>query len=111
MKIDLKLSATTITIITATIQPIYNSKAHTRRTKSILSIGLDVIAMLEKKYGNFKKNPMELFDKEKPVKISLKFHEADMLELLLIDQIKYADDVYIRQQIQKVIDMLNQKLV
>lgn len=110
MKIDLKLPTTTITIITATLQPVYNTRAHTRREKSALSIALDVIALLEKKYTNFKKSPMELFDKGKSVKVSLKHHEADMLELLLLDQIKSVGDPYMKQQVQKVIDMLNQKL-
>lgn len=44
------------------------------------------------------------------MKISLKFHEADMLELLLLQQIKTVEDSYIRQQIQNVINTLNQKL-
>ncbi len=33
-----------------------------------------------------------------------------MLELLLIDQIQYATEPYIKGQIQKTIDQLNQKL-
>ena len=109
MKIDLILLPETFVIITATLQAIYNSKAHTRREKSTLSIATDVTKKIETKTFNFKgKN--DLFSQKKKVKISLKHHEADMLELLLIDQIKYADEIYIKQQIQNVINQLNQKL-
>jgi len=110
MKIELSISIPTFIIITTAIQAVYNTKAHTRRTKSTLSIALDVTAKLDAKLSSFKKNEITLFDQKKKIKLSFKFHEADMLELLLIDQIRYADDPYIKQQIQKVIDMLNQKL-
>ena len=53
---------------------------------------------------------MNLFDAKKKVKLSLKPHEADVLEIILIQQIKECNVVYIKQQIQKVIDTLNQKL-
>jgi len=109
MKIELTLSPATITIITATLQAIYNTKAHTRRHKSTLSIALEVAKRFDAKIATFK-SQSTLFEQRKKTKISLKFYEADMLELLLIDQIKSVDETLIRQQIQKVIDMLNQKL-
>lgn len=105
MKIDLKLSVTAILIVTATLQAVYNTKSLTRRNKSTLSIALDVANIFDKKSANLKTSTAK-----KPIKISLKFHEADMLELLLIQQIKTVDDLYIRQQIQNVINTLNQKL-
>ncbi|BFM42701.1 hypothetical protein CFS9_13420 [Flavobacterium sp. CFS9] len=109
MKIDLRLSNETITIITATLQPVYNSKPISRRDKSTLSIALDVVNILDKKF-NHQKLKTDLFNTAKKTKVTFRHHEADMLELLLIDQIKTVNDVYIRQQIQKVINDLNQKL-
>lgn len=109
MKIEIALTPETAIIIAATIQSVYNTKAHTRRHKSTLSIALDVAAKLDGKAVNLKAKT-NLFNIKKKIKVSLKFHEADMLELLLLDQIKSVSDVYIRGQIQKTIDVLNQKL-
>ncbi|GGA84511.1 hypothetical protein GCM10008015_26630 [Flavobacterium palustre] len=109
MKIDLKLTHEAITIIASTLQPIYKSKAHTRREKSTLSIAYDVAGKLDSKFGSVKLKT-DLFNTKKKVKVSLKYHEADMLELLLLGEIKGVSDNYIRQQIQKVINELNQKL-
>jgi hypothetical protein len=53
---------------------------------------------------------MNLFDAKKKITINLKFHEADMLELLLIQQMQGVQDTYIRLEIQKAINILNQKL-
>lgn len=109
MKIELKLSNETITIITATLQPVYNSKPISRRDKSTLSIALDVVNMLDKKF-NHQKLKTDLFNAAKKTKVTFKHHEADMLELLLIQQVKDVQEPYIRHQIQKVINDLNQKL-
>lgn len=109
MKITLKLTPENAIIIAATIQAVYNTRSHTRREKSTLSIALDVAAKVDGKAVALKAN-RNLFDAKKPLKISLKFHEADMLELLLIQRIASVEDIYIRQQIQKTINDLNQKL-
>ena len=109
MKIDLKLTPENALIIAATIEAVYNSKALTRREKSTLSIALDVAAKLDGKAVHLKAK-QNLFDAKKKIKISLKFHEADMLELLLIQQMKVVSDSYIRNEIQKTINDLNQKL-
>ena len=109
MKIDLKLNPETALIIAATIEAVYNTKAYTRRHKSTLSIAIDVAAKLDGKAVHIKAKA-NLFDSKKKIKISLKFHEADMLELLLIQQLEGVQDTYIRQEIQKTINDLNQKL-
>ncbi|MDX6187968.1 hypothetical protein SGQ83_01285 [Flavobacterium sp. Fl-318] len=110
MKITLSLSNEGIMIITSALQPVYKSTPLTRREKSTLSIALDVLNKLESKLGSVKMKA-NLFDFKKKVKFTLKHHEADMLELLLLDQIKYANEIYIKQQLQKTINDLNQKLV
>ncbi|MEO6176964.1 MAG: hypothetical protein ABIP27_17555 [Flavobacterium circumlabens] len=109
MKIDLRLTPETAIIIAATIEAVYNTKAFTRRNKSTLSIALDVAAKLDGK-AVLIKGKSNQFDAKKKIKVSLKFHEADMLELLLIQQVKDVQEPYIRLQIQKTIDDLNQKL-
>jgi hypothetical protein len=109
MKIYLKLSPENAIIIAATIEAVYNSKAFTRRDKSTLSIALDVAAKLDGKAVALKGN-RNLFDAKKKIKVSLKYHEADMLELLLMQQIQGVHDIYIKNEIQKTINDLNQKL-
>lgn len=109
MKIALKLNPDTAIIIAATIEAVYNSKALTRKEKSTLSIALDVASKLDAKAINVKAK-RNLFDAKKKISITLKFHEADMLEMLLIQQMKGVEQPYIRQEIQKAINQLNQKL-
>lgn len=109
MKIVLKLNPETALIVAATIEAVYNSNALTRREKSTLSIALDVAAKIDGKAISIKAK-RNLFDAKKKISISLKFHEADMLELLLLQQIESVQETYIRQEIQKAINILNQKL-
>ena len=109
MKVILKLNPETAIIIAATIEAVYNSKALTRKEKSTLSIALDVASKLDAKAINVKAK-RNLIDAKKKISISLKFHEADMLEMLLIQQMKGIEEIYIRQEIQKAINQLNQKL-
>lgn len=109
MKIALKLNPDTAIIIAATIEAVYNSKALSRKEKSTLSIALDVASKLDAKAINVKAK-RSLFDAKKKISITLKFHEADMLEMLLIQQMKGIEEIYIRQEIQKAINQLNQKL-
>ncbi len=109
MKIALKLNPDTAIIIAATIEAVYNSKALTRKEKSTLSIALDVASKLDAKAINVKAK-RNLIDAKKKISITLKFHEADLLELLLIQQRQGVEQPYIRQEIQKAINQLNQKL-
>lgn len=109
MKIELSLSPENALIIAATIDAVYNTTGFTRREKSTLSIALDLVAKLDCKAIQLKAK-RNLFDAKKKIKISLKYHEADILELLLIQQMKSVQDAYFRQEIQKTINILNQKL-
>lgn len=109
MQIDLKLPPETFAIIAATLQPVYNTNPITRKEKSMFSIALDITNKMDSKTG-FLKKQSTLFDSKKKLKITFKHHEADMLEIILLDQIKYVEDKYIRLQIQNTIDLINQKL-
>lgn len=108
MKIELRLLPEALAVVTATLQPVYNTKVHTRRHKATLSIALDVVSKLDKKFASVK--GLDSLGLKKQIKITFKHHEADMLELLLIQEIKGVKMPYVRQQIQKTIDDLNQKL-
>lgn len=110
MKIELSLTPGDWILVSIAVQPVYNTKSHTRREKSTLSIALDVSKKVDAKACSLKAS-QNLFNQAKKVKISFKHHEADMLELLLIDQIGSISDSYIKGRIQLVINQLNQKLV
>ena len=109
MKVDIKLTTESILVISATLQAVYNSKSFTRKEKSTLSIARDVAAKLDTKAAAVR-SKMDLFDSSKKVKLSLKFHEADMLELLLIQQMSTIEEPYVRLLHQQVVNLLNQKL-
>lgn len=109
MKIDIKITHANVFIIAATLQAVYNTKALTRRNKSTLSMALEVTSKFDSKASSLKPQAT-LFDEKKKVKITLKYHEADILEILLLQQIKSVEDPYILQQIQSTINQLNQKL-
>ena len=109
MKILLKLNPETALIVAATIEAVYKTKALTRREKSTLSIALDAATKIDVKAVSIKAK-QNLFNAKKPITISLKFHEADILELLLLQRIESVQDPYIRLEIQKAINILNQKL-
>lgn len=108
MSIKIKLTRQTLVVITSTLQPLYNSKATTRRERTVLSIGLQVVAKLDRKFIGVK--PANLFDDKKKMTVSLLFFEADILEAILLQEISKVTDDYIRVIIQKVINELNQKL-
>ncbi|AMA48967.1 hypothetical protein [Flavobacterium covae] len=109
MKIAIIFTPETLLIVSATLQPVYNTRAHTRREKSTLSIAFDVSKKLESKACNLK-GQQTIFNSKKKVTVPLKHHEADMLELLLIDQIKTVNDEFIKTKLQGVINQINQKL-
>lgn len=109
MKIELKLLPEEIVVLSAALNTIYNSNADTRKQKTILSIGYDIADKFDSKAKSLQKKTT-LFDAKKKVKMTLKHHEADVLEFILLDQIKYTDIPYIINIIQKTINTLNQKL-
>ncbi|MFK7061403.1 hypothetical protein V3Q90_14895 [Flavobacterium oreochromis] len=109
MKISIKIRPDALGIITATLLPIYNTKPKNIIEKATLSIAIDIVNKLESKCVSVK-SKMNLFDSNKKVTLTLKYHEAHLLELLLLQEIRGVTDVYIKQQIQKTIDELNQKL-
>ena len=109
MNIQLKLTNESLTTITSLLYPIYNTKAVERREKRMLSLCLDVVNKLDSKFRSIKVKT-DLFSLKHRVTINLKFHEADALELLLLQEIKNVTNKDVARITQKVIDELNQKL-
>ena len=109
MNIQLKLTNESLTTITSLLLPIYNTKVVERRHKSMLSLCLDVVNKLDNKFRSIKVKT-DLFSSKNRVTINLKFHEADALELLLLQEIKKVTNKDVARITQKVIDELNQKL-
>lgn len=109
MNIQLKLSNEALTTITAMLYAVYNTKAITRRHKSTLSIALEVVSKLDSKFSSLKIK-RDLFSIKTKTTINLKFHEADMLELLLLQEIKLTNNKDVIRITQAVINDLNQKL-
>ena len=108
MSIKIKVNRQALVHITYILQPLYNNKATTRKGQTVLSIGLQVVAKLDRKLIQMK--TADLFDVKKKATVSLLFFEADFLEAILLQEIPKEEDEYIRVIIQKVINELNQKL-
>ena len=107
MKIDIQLTPEELAITATELKAVYNSKASTRKERSTLSMAFDVAKIFEKKVSNIQHT---LFSIRKTTKITLKHHEADILELLLIQQMTTIEPPEIRRIVQSVIAKLNQKL-
>ena len=107
MNISINLTPEELVITSTELQAVYNSKANTRKERSTLSICFDVAKIFERKVVHIRPT---LFSVRKTTKVSLKHHEADMLEIILIQQMQTISDPVIRQISQSVIAKLNQKL-
>jgi phosphorylcholine metabolism protein LicD len=111
MKIELKLKADEInyldskTRLTMDINP----NDLLRDKKTAYSIMLDVsdkLHALSKKVNR----SVNLFDEKKQYKISLKWHEAEVLEQYIDAFSSYQDDEFSKNIARKVIGKINQKL-
>ena len=107
MKVDIHLTPEALIYVSNILQGIYETKAISRRERSTLSIAFDLLAKVEAKTA---KEKATLFSIKKTTKLSLKHHEADILEVLLIEQMAHIHTSSIRLIVQQVIHKLNQKL-
>lgn len=111
MKIDLKINRDTIGVIAKVLYVVTESKQsiNDKMVNVYRSIGFDLYDKFERKKISFVRN-QTLFDTKKKHKISLKFHEAWALEMILIDFRTTLLDEYDRTLFNQFLDMLNQKL-
>lgn len=108
MKIQLKIPTHTLALLGVLSERINKSKATTRREKITLSIAQDVAdKLLAKAYKAMRVND---FNKNSLKTITLKIHEADILEHLLKMELADTNDVFITNCFRILINELNQKL-
>lgn len=72
---------------------------------------MDVALKFEGKATKTKSKAALLFEDKKKVKVNLKYHEADTLEMWLLEVIGREARPYQVHQLQTIISQLNQKLV
>ena len=110
MKVELKLNFDTLLAVSTTVNKVYELPATTIERECIyMSIGFDIADKFESKTkGLIKKQ--NLFDHKKLHKITLKFHEAWALQAILMDLINTAPNPYQKGLIQKVINIIDQKI-
>lgn len=109
MKVQLNIKPDTLITAHKLLQHVYDLGATvSKQEKAYRSIGYDLAEKFEKLYKK-KITSRDLFNTKKAIKVSIKFHEAWALELLLIDLIALAANSYQKHHIQTLIDQLNHK--
>lgn len=110
MKVELKINFDTLLAVSSLVNKIYELPAtFDERTNVYFSIGCDVADRFDSKTkGQLKKQ--NLFDHKKLHKITLKFHEAWALQAILMDLISTVTSPYQKGLIQKVINIIDQKI-
>lgn len=110
MKIELKLTIDSLISTTSLLMLVYNQDATLNKQEKVLrSIGFDLADKFDSKTKALQKKA-SLFDETKKPKITLKFHEAWALEIILIELMPYNTNDFRKNETQKVINQLNQKL-
>ena len=108
MKIQLKIPTHTLALLGVLSERVNKSKATSRREKVTLSIAQDVAdKILAKAYKAMR---FEDFNKNTVKSVTLKIHEADILEHLLKMELAATNDVFITNCFRILINELNQKL-
>lgn len=92
------------------LKNVYNpSILLSREQKLVKSISFELAELFEKKCkAQIKK--ASLFDVQKKISLSLKYHQLWALHMLLIDLFFLHDNAFQKQQLQKVIDLLDKEL-
>ena len=110
MKIELKLNNDSIIAVNELLNYIYDmERSNDKKVNVYRSIGYDLADKFDSKAKQLVKKAT-LFDSKKKHKITLKYHEAWALEIILRELFTYADNHYVRLRVNLVIDDLNQKL-
>jgi chromosome condensin MukBEF complex kleisin-like MukF subunit len=110
MKIEVKITNDGLMSISALLMLLYGKKVTTNgQEKVLLSIGYDLADKFDSKAKQLVKKS-SLFDTKKRHKITLKYHEAWALEIILIEFLPFHSNEFSKNEVQKVINQLNQKL-
>lgn len=112
MKIELKLSLDVLKALSDAIEAVYGAKpTQSRMDKVYRSIGFDIAVSVQGKYKTSKRKYSNLFDNNKKIRVSFKFHEAWALIEILQDLLPTCTNKYDRIHLQSIINDLDQKTV
>lgn len=110
MKVELRLKPDTVAAVNKLLQKVYKMPVSTDKRENVYkSIGFDLADKIDKKYKNLIKKA-DLFN-DKPIKITLKYHEAWALEQIIIELIADEENEYYRTLQQGLINKVNEKLL
>ena len=110
MKVELRLKPDTVVAVNKLLQKVYKMPVSNDKRENVYkSIGFDLADKTDKKYKSLIKKA-DLFS-DKPIKITLKYHEAWALEEILMELIVEEDNPYYKMLSQSMINKLNEKLL
>lgn len=111
MKIELKLSSETISIVAKVLEILTRNseRAPFKMARVYLSICFDLLDKFETKKRGLMRN-RDIFNSNKKHKMTLKFYEAWALEAVLVDFYWEGLDDYNKMLLKNVRDTLNQKI-
>jgi len=108
MKTELKINPDGIIVLSQLLSGVYTSQSFTTLEKVRKCILMDVYDKLTTKAKDLQRK-QTLFDTKKKVTFSLKFSQAYYL-LQFLNNIDLFDNEFQKVQIQKIINLLDQKL-
>lgn len=108
MKIEIKLNPDNIVILNNVLSGVYSSNPSTKTGKITKCILMDVCDKIASKKKDLERK-QTLFDSKKKVTLSLKYSQAFYLSHFLLNLPEF-DNVFQDNQIQKIINLLDQKL-
>ncbi len=109
MKIEIKLNSEALVIIGNSVQSLYISKINDNKwfNKLMMSIALELLEKVDTKGIKL----INRVDQSKTnAKLSLRRHQAMLLQKVLQVQVEIVDNHYSRLIIQSIIDQLDEKL-
>lgn len=109
MKIDLTVKPDSIFELSKVLSDICNSQPITTEQKVNKCILIDVFKTVDNKAKDLRIKQTALFDNKKQIKLSFKISQAYYLYNFLSD-IELFNDGYTKLHIQKIINILHQKL-
>ncbi|CAA0230130.1 hypothetical protein [Tenacibaculum maritimum] len=110
MKIKLKFSVDQIIAISKLLNQIYEINFNSLNTEEKLeiSIGMELSDVFDRKKRNIQKKN-DLFNNDKKIAITLKYHEAWGLKNIFINRIGLLDNEYQKLNIQTSINHIDRK--
>lgn len=109
MKIEFKTTPESILILSDVLADVCNSQPLHTKEKVTKCVLIDVFKSIDNKAKDLRIKQTVLFDKKKQIKLSLKISQAYYLYKFL-SNIELYHDSHVKFHIQKIINLLDQKL-